>query len=403
MDIATSASPEQVMSLFDRTVATGLAHGTVTVLLGGQSFEVTTFRKESGYTDHRRPAEVQFVQGISEDLQRRDFTMNAIARDLSGELTDPYGGYEDIKRGWIRCVGKAEERFEEDALRMIRAVRFTSLFGFKPMKSLWRGLLECRDGIKYIAVERIRSELERMVLGPDPLRGFALLHRSGLLNQSKAFLPVRLSYLRELRNEELPLWDTLSQLPTEEPAQRWSLLLQALHVHADDAPAQLKAWTFPGAMIRMVTSLLHIEEAVQALMTRDGARLLAEQNEQVIDLREAWNSIELAFGKESVELWLDRESIMIQTEVYRSGLQKEVRSVFLKKAWEWHNLITVYQVSDLSISAGEVMDLSGRRGGPWLGALMKQLLELTATGKIPNEHQALAQAAKERLNDEWAE
>ncbi|WP_416277391.1 CCA tRNA nucleotidyltransferase, partial [Paenibacillus timonensis] len=186
MDIATSAKPGEVVRLFDRTVPTGIQHGTVTVLMEGHAFEVTTFRKESDYADHRRPGSVEFVDAVSEDLRRRDFTMNAIARGLNGELIDPYGGRMDIERGLIRCVGVAEERFEEDALRMMRAVRFASTFGFRPVKSLWKALIAGKDKLGYIATERVRMELEKIVLGPDPLRGLALLERSGLLRHAKA-------------------------------------------------------------------------------------------------------------------------------------------------------------------------------------------------------------------------
>ncbi|MCY7562390.1 CCA tRNA nucleotidyltransferase, partial [Paenibacillus macerans] len=189
MDIATSAKPEDVVAVFERTVPTGIEHGTVTVLMDDYAFEVTTFRKESQYEDHRRPASVEFVDAVNEDLLRRDFTMNAIARDIDGALIDPYGGQSDIKRGLIRCVGAAEERFEEDALRMLRAVRFASVFGFRPAKSLWKALLLGKDKLSYIAMERVRTELEKVVLGPRPLRGLALLERSGLLRHVKAALP----------------------------------------------------------------------------------------------------------------------------------------------------------------------------------------------------------------------
>ncbi|MGN8771916.1 CCA tRNA nucleotidyltransferase, partial [Paenibacillus barengoltzii] len=186
MDIATSAKPDEVVQLFERTIPTGIQHGTVTVMMEDHAFEVTTFRKESDYADYRRPTSVEFVDAVTEDLRRRDFTMNAIARGLEGELIDPFGGQMDIERRLIRCVGDAEERFTEDALRMMRAVRFASTFGFRPVLSLWKALLAGRDKLGYIATERVRMELEKIVLGPDPLRGLALLERSGLLRYAKA-------------------------------------------------------------------------------------------------------------------------------------------------------------------------------------------------------------------------
>ncbi|WP_025707471.1 CCA tRNA nucleotidyltransferase, partial [Paenibacillus graminis] len=189
MDLTTSARPEEVMGIFPRCVPTGLAHGTITVLQDGWSFEVTTYRTESGYADHRRPEHVLFVSDVKEDLRRRDFTINAMCRGLDGIVVDPYGGQEDSERRLIRCVGDAEARFEEDALRMLRCVRFASVLDFSIAKNTWRGLLRQRDKLAHIAVERVRAELERIVLGPHPQRGLGLLARSGLLPRGKAPFP----------------------------------------------------------------------------------------------------------------------------------------------------------------------------------------------------------------------
>ncbi|WP_025697824.1 CCA tRNA nucleotidyltransferase, partial [Paenibacillus durus] len=189
MDITTSARPESVMSLFPRCVPTGLQHGTVTVLEDDFPFEVTTYRTESGYADHRRPETVTFVMDVKEDLRRRDFTINAICLGLDGRLIDPFGGAEDLRRQLIRCVGKAEDRFDEDALRMLRCVRFASTLAFRIAKNTWRGLLRRRDGLAHIAVERVYAELTRIVEGPRPLTGLAMLARSGLLARGKAPFP----------------------------------------------------------------------------------------------------------------------------------------------------------------------------------------------------------------------
>ncbi|WP_094093302.1 CCA tRNA nucleotidyltransferase [Paenibacillus physcomitrellae] len=429
MDIATSAQPEQVMELFERTVPTGLAHGTVTVLLGEWSFEVTTFRRETGYTDHRRPEEVEFVDAVDEDLKRRDFTMNAIARSLDGQLFDPYGGRGDIGRGWIRCVGKPEERFEEDALRMLRAVRFASVFGFKPLPSLWRGLLQCRDGMAYIAVERIRSELERIVLGPRPMRGLELLRRSGLLLPSKAPLPAA-AKLSQPEPDVLAVLAMLSALPADEPSQRWSLLLQALRVSAEEAEPLLRGWTFPGVLTRQISALLHIEEAVAELLAaganageisfaadvelesanravgteklsgsqeKDGCQV---PNDRLLEhWRRYWVYLQLTFGKEAAALWLQREAGLQSANPSREDAKGTDRNVFLAHALKWHSSIPVHKVADLALTAGDVMSSSGRRGGPWLGELMKDLLERVAAGDLNNDKAVLLDAVKERLND----
>ena len=129
-DITTDARPEEVKDLFPRTVDTGLQHGTVTVLMGGEGYEVTTYRIDGAYTDGRHPDSIRFTPSLEEDLKRRDFTINAMAVSERGELVDLFGGQEDLRQGCIRCVGDARERFREDALRMLRAVRFAAQLNF---------------------------------------------------------------------------------------------------------------------------------------------------------------------------------------------------------------------------------------------------------------------------------
>lgn len=383
MDITTSALPEQVMELFERTVPTGLAHGTVTVLLSGYAFEVTTFRKESGYADHRRPTEIDFVDRVEEDLLRRDFTMNAIARNLQGLLIDPYRGRADIEQGWIRCVGEAKERFAEDALRMLRAVRFASVFGFMPLKSLWQALLAQRENMSFIAIERIRAELERIIQGPNPLRGLALLQRSRLLATVKAPLPSSWESLGpDSRN-----WTALTALPADEPALRWSLLLEYLSISPEDAVPLLRSWTFPGVLIRQITALLDMDLALRPYTSLSEAAVQVEEAAG----RQIWIRLELTLGKEAAAMWLKRESILAD---------KHGSSDFLHIASGWHNEIPVHQLKDLAVSAGEVMGLSGRKGGPWLGDLMKELLYEAAAGHIANEKSVLLEVIKERLQGE---
>ena len=131
-DICTSALPEETEACFagQRIIETGLKHGTVTVLEGGEPYEITTYRTEGPYSDSRRPDYVRFVPSLEQDLARRDFTMNAIAMDLDGNLRDPFGGAENIRAGLIRCVGEPDQRFQEDGLRVMRALRFAAVFAY---------------------------------------------------------------------------------------------------------------------------------------------------------------------------------------------------------------------------------------------------------------------------------
>lgn len=210
-DIATSASPEQIKSLFNKTADTGIKHGTVTVIENGIPFEVTTFRTESGYSDLRRPDKVYFVKDIKEDLSRRDFTMNAIACSLNGEITDPFGGQNDIKNKIIKTVGNPYKRFSEDALRILRLFRFSSALNFLPEKNTLNAALELSDELKKISTERIVSELKKTVCSDFPENSKPLLNIKAL-----SFLGIencpRLNKLKLLKNNpELKMFAFLKE------------------------------------------------------------------------------------------------------------------------------------------------------------------------------------------------
>ena len=167
-DITTSAKPEQVKSLFHRTVDTGLQHGTVTVLMEKEGYEVTTYRVDGEYEDGRHPKEVTFTASLEEDLKRRDFTINAMAYNPSGGLVDLFGGMEDIDRKIIRCVGNPLERFTEDALRIMRAVRFSAQLGFTIEEETRKALKVLAPNLKYVSAERIQVELVKLLMSPHP-------------------------------------------------------------------------------------------------------------------------------------------------------------------------------------------------------------------------------------------
>ena len=168
-DICTSALPEETEQRFAgrRILGTGLKHGTVTVLVEGEPYEITTYRREGPYSDRRRPDYVRFVPDLAEDLARRDFTMNAIAMDLDGNLRDPFGGAEDIRAGLIRCVGEPDPRFQEDGLRVMRALRFAAVFGYEIEAHTARAIHENRAMLDRVAAERINVELRKLLAGKD--------------------------------------------------------------------------------------------------------------------------------------------------------------------------------------------------------------------------------------------
>lgn len=168
-DVTTNALPDKIIEIFsaDRVIPTGIKHGTVTVIHDGEAFEITTFRVDGAYTDSRRPDSVSFTASLREDLARRDFTMNAVAMDLSGKIFDFFGGVSDIENKLIRCVGEPEQRFTEDALRILRAVRFSSVLGFEIEHGTADYAVKLKDRLDFISAERIRSEFVKLLCGKN--------------------------------------------------------------------------------------------------------------------------------------------------------------------------------------------------------------------------------------------
>ena len=191
-DIATDATPQQVMQMFRRVIPTGIAHGTVTIHIYGHEIETTTFRTEAGYSDGRHPDAVQYAATIEEDLSRRDFTMNAIAADLAdGTIVDPFHGQEDIRNGIIRTVGSPLERFDEDGLRPVRAIRFAGQLGFKIEENTFAALSHpavlARTGS--ISPERFRDELCKMLQTDTPSASLRLMEQTNLTWQTICLRP----------------------------------------------------------------------------------------------------------------------------------------------------------------------------------------------------------------------
>lgn len=184
-DITTSATPLETKALFPRTFETGIEHGTITVLMDKEAFEVTTYRVDGTYEDSRHPSEVTFTRCLQEDLLRRDFTINAMAYNDEQGLVDIFGGIEDLHSKTIRCVGNAEARFGEDALRILRAVRFAAQLGFEIEEETRKGIVKLAPTLANISAERIQAELIKMLVSPNP----ALLRTAYELGITKVILP----------------------------------------------------------------------------------------------------------------------------------------------------------------------------------------------------------------------
>lgn len=373
IDIATSATPQEIIAVFERTVPTGLQHGTVTVLWNGHPFEVTTFRKESAYEQFRRPKEVEFITSLEEDLRRRDFTMNAMAMDRARRLIDPYGGKADLDRGILRCVGNPAQRFTEDALRMVRCLRFAAEYGLEIEERTWQALLEHAALLQHIAMERVRAELERMIGGARPRLAVELLVRSGLLDHTKVPL-------------ELPLKDWNSGLPKEIEALggaadelvRWVLFIFGMDLTPEQA----------GSILRKLTFARHRWESVAGVLSFDRWLRDNEPNGSAA-LQRAFKLAAVRFGTLAAERWLAAAVAAADSGSEKFRSMDEV----MREGGGWLDEMPVIELKQLALTGSDLAQSLGRPAGPWIGSLMRKLFELAALGELKNEKPALLEAA----------
>lgn len=229
-DVATSALPEEVQTLFaPRTVPTGLRHGTVTVLTEGGGVEVTTYRLDGPYQDCRHPEEVTFTRSLTEDLQRRDFTINAMAMDGEGNLSDPFGGREDLQLELLRCVGDPDRRLTEDALRILRCLRFSAQLSFAIDTDTEAALRRHKDLLRQIAMERVREELTKLLLGPAADQ--VLLEYADVVGVVLPEILPAVGFDQRNRHHCFDVWEHSVRAVAaakKDPIVRWTLLLHDL-------------------------------------------------------------------------------------------------------------------------------------------------------------------------------
>lgn len=340
-DITTSAFPEELLKIFEgeRIIPTGLQHGTVTVLTEEGPVEVTTYRQDGDYSDHRHPDGVTFTRSLTEDLARRDFTMNAMAMDLSGALTDPFGGRADLAVGLIRCVGEAERRFEEDALRILRALRFAARFGFGLEEQTAEAMKKKKHLLKEIAAERIFSEFCGLLEGA---------YSADVLKDYGEILKVILPQL-ELSAQRLTL---LKELP-QEAALRMAALLPR---EAGETLAFLK----PSNRFRATVELLLRERKRDCPAER------------------------LAVRRRCVEL--GAENFITLCRYRQAEACRTVAEALLAEG-------ACLSVRQLAVDGKELAALGLQ--GPEIGAALNSLLEQVTQEKLPNEKNALMEALKQ--------
>ena len=242
VDIATSATPQEVKDIFPHTVDVGIEHGTVMVIYHKEGYEVTTFRTEEGYEDFRHPDKVTFVRSLEEDLKRRDFTINALAIGIDDQLMDFFDGIGDLERQCIRCVGDAKERFNEDALRMFRAVRFVGQLGFQVEEETKNAISLLKMNLSKVAVERMKVEFEKMIQS---------LHRNEAL---QLFVETGLYQACPLFDGKDEILLKLAEFPLKEMSvlQAWILFVVELNLSDKEVTHLLKSWKSSNEQIRDV-------------------------------------------------------------------------------------------------------------------------------------------------------
>lgn len=380
-DVATPATPAQVTALFRRVIPTGIDHGTVTVLLGGAQVEVTTFRGEGEYVDGRRPESVVFHGDLDEDLARRDFTINALAFDpLTRDLRDPFGGRDDLRRRLLRAVGDPRQRFAEDGLRAMRAVRFAAQLGYDLHPRTRAAIPGALDVVRRVSVERIADELTRLVVAPHARRGLELMRRTGLLPvvlPAVAALPVA---------EQRHAFGGIEDLPPE-PELRFAWLL-----HRAATPAEGARVLFDLRMARRVS------DAAGALLRlhacpRGGAAIdepaegVALRRWLAAGGRERWRALVSLRGVEA-------SSLPIRA---RRAARRAVR------AFDWRVERELAKgpplsVAELALDGLALMEIVGAESGTWVGQALRHLLDAVLADPGLNTPEALAAVAR----DWWA-
>lgn len=396
-DITTSARPQQVKALFDRTVDTGLQHGTVTVLLNRDSYEVTTYRIDGEYLDGRHPERVAFTSRLEEDLRRRDFTINAMAYSQTCGLVDCFQGLEDIRLRRVRCVGKPQERFSEDALRILRAVRFSAQLGFSIEEKTREAVKQLAPALKKISAERIRAELNKILLSERPEK----LREAWELGITAVVLPeldLAMSGVEDsggavcTDGERALRAAALAEPRTE---LRWALLLQGLgkakygtgvsgtkglaRQSEELAAAVLRRLKFDNETIRRVRLLVRWQDEALAAEAAAVRRAVS------------------AMGREMFSLYLKaRRAALLagETESCRERLEELERvGKLFQESCERGECVAL---KELAVGGRELMEL-GAKPGPGLGELLAWLLELVLERPERNNRDYLLGMAAEKL------
>lgn len=400
-DIAGAAKPEETARVFagQRVLFTGQRHGTVTVLLDGLPLEITTFRAESAYSDHRRPDRVRFITDLRGDLARRDFTVNAMALDEQGGFIDPFGGLNDVKRGVIRCVGQARARFGEDALRMLRALRFAAVLGFSIAPETAAAARAQSALLGGVSAERVFAECTRLLCGA---------HAENVLRAYADILAVPLPELRPMFgfaqhnvHHHLDVWRHTAATVTHSPAtpvSRWAALLHDAGKPACfslDARGVGHFYGHAAVSAQMADTLLRRLRCDNA--TRARVTLLAARHEAPAAMRET--GVRRFLGKYGEEafaqlLALARADNLAQARAYHIR-QKDYDRLELTAARLLGERVCLSRAA-LAVNGHDARAVG--LCGPAIGRALDALLAAVLENRLPNERAALLAALEQAAN-----
>ena len=401
-DITTSAKPEEIKKLFRRTIDTGIEHGTVTVLFGKDSFEVTTYRIDGAYEDSRHPKEVQFTNRLEEDLRRRDFTINAMAYNDQVRLVDVFGGMQDLNHHLIRCVGDPEERFSEDALRIHRAVRFSAQLNFPIESATADAIRKLAPNLQNISAERIQAELVKLLVSPHPER-------------------IRDAYELGLTKVILPEWDAMEGVAQNTPHHKYDVAehtLRALKNVKRDKILRLTMLFHDMGKPMMKTTdengrdhfrghALVSEELARSIMhrlkfdnetIRTVTKLVCYHDYRVEatpkNVRRAMNRI----GVELFPYYLAARLADVKAQSPYQKREKIENIVEMRRLYQEiikkQECVTLRQ---LAVGGRELMDL-GMKPGRELGSMLSELLEYVLDDPARNDKEILCAYVKNKLN-----
>lgn len=353
VDIASSSYPEETKRIFDRTVDIGIEHGTVLVLENHREYEVTTFRTEDVYVDYRRPSKVSFVRSLEEDLKRRDFTINALALDENGQVIDLFHGLNDLEKQILRAVGTAAERFNEDALRIMRGFRFQAALDFDLEQDTFVAMKDCAPLLKKISVERIFIEFDKLLLAPFWRKGLEALLTSGAIE----FLPD----LKGSRAKLERLFALDSDFRFSASEQAWAALLLALDVQ--NVKGFLKKWKTSREFAKKVEDLVEIA---------------AIRSERDFTKRDCYDY--------DIDLLLQAEELR----------EAQGLSVGFSAIQNLDASLTIHSKQEMVVNGGMLMREFGFEPGPKLGQILKELEYAIVDGHLPNELEAIYAYIKEK-------